>query len=191
MGTPKITTATSTTTRTTTTTQDLEIEFSKAISFYHNVLATTKPATEEEKISSPDTNISDRTPEEVSKRSSDVGSVKTEETITTVEKLEKTTKPSVIEELEREPVEMNSKKDSEGAKRRSDTGSIKIEETDTTVKKLEKTTTSSVIEVPKEEPSKTDVEVEPEGWGSGASRNLDFVSALLLGSLILTLSNLL
>merc|ERR1712083_1054861 len=142
MGTPKITTATSTTTRTTTTTQDLEIEFSKAISFYHNVLATTKPATEEEKISSPDTNISDRTPEEVSKRSSDVGSVKTEET-------------------------------------------------DTTVKKLEKTTTSSVIEVPKEEPSKTNVEVEPEGWGSGASRNLDFVSALLLGSLILTLSNLL
>merc|ERR1719266_3052148 len=159
--TPKITTATSTTT-TTTTTQ-----------------ATTKPATEEEKISSPDTNISDRTPEEVSERSSDVGSVKTEETIATVE------------ELEREPVEMNSKKDSEGAKRRSDTGSIKIEETDTTVKKLEKTTTSSVIEVPKEEPSKTNVEVEPEGWGSGASRNLDFVSALLLGSLILTLSNLL
>merc|ERR1719219_3261476 len=90
--------------------------------------STTKPATEEEKISSPDTNISDRTPEEVSERSSDVGSVKTEET-------------------------------------------------DTTVKKLEKTTTSSVVEVPKEKPSKTNVEVEPEGWGSGASRNLDFVSA--------------
>merc|ERR1712083_243272 len=123
--TPKITTATRTTTTTTTTTQ-----------------ATTKPATEEEKISLPDTNISDRTPEEVSERSSDVGSVKTEETITTV-------------------------------------------------RKLEKTTTPSVIEVPKEEPSKTNVEVEPEGWGSGASRNLDFVSALLLGSLILTLSNLL
>merc|ERR1712193_66349 len=166
--TPKITTATSTTTTTTTTTQ-----------------ATTKPATEEEKISSPDTNISDRTPEEVSERSSDVGSVKTEKTITTVEKLEKTTTPSVIEEPEREPIEMNSKKDSEGAKRRSDTGSIKIEETDTTVKKLEKTTTTSVIEVPKEEPSKTN----SEGWGSGASRNLDFVSELLLGSLILTLSN--
>merc|ERR1712083_602532 len=189
MGTPKITTATSTTTRTTTTTQDLEIEFSKAISFYHNVLATTKPATEEEKISSPDTNISDRTPEEVSERSSDVGSVKTEETVTTVEKLEKTTTPSVVEEPEREPVEMNSKKDSEGAKRRSDSGSIKIEETDTTVKKMEKTTTSSVIEAPKEEPIKTNSETE--GWGSGASRNLDFVSALLLGSLILTLSNLL
>merc|ERR1712193_443215 len=149
--TPKTTTATSTTT-TTTTTQ-----------------ATTKPATEEEKISSPDTNISDRTPEEVSERSSDVGSVKTEKTIATVEKLEKTTTPSVIEEPEREPIEMNPKKDSEGAKRRSDTGSIKIEETDTTVKKLEKTTTSSVIEVPKEEPIKTNSEVNP-GWGSGASR---------------------
>merc|ERR1712083_667378 len=135
--TPKITTATSTTTTTTTTTQ-----------------ATTKPATEEEKISLPDTNISDRTPEEVSERRSDVGSVKAEKAITTVEKLEKTPTPSVIGEPEREPVEMNPKKDSEGAKRRSDTGSIKIEETDTTVKKLEKTTTSSVIEVPKEEPPK-------------------------------------
>jgi len=172
--TSKITTATSTTTTTTTTTTQ----------------ATTKPATEEEKILLPDTNISDRTPEEVSERSSDVGSVKTEETITTVEKLEKTTTPSVVEEPERETVEMNSKKDSEGAKRRSDTGSIKIEETDTTVKKLEKTTTASVIEVPKEEPIKTNSETNP-GWGSGASRNLDFLSALLLGSLILTLSNLL
>merc|ERR1719219_213800 len=127
--------------------------------------STTKPATEEEKISSPDTNISDRTPEEVFERSSDVGSVKTEETITKVEKLEKTTTPSLIEEPEREPVEMNSKKDSEGAKRRSDTGSIKIEETDTTAKKLEKTTSSSVVEVPKEESIKTN----SEGWGSGAS----------------------